>query len=101
MIRKVRWAGLLLLLVPIWPKATIAAQLYVTWTDNSYNEAGFQIERKPETDDTFTPIVTVGQNITTYVDTAVESGITYCYQVSAFNADGISTPSNIACSQAQ
>jgi len=47
MVRKKRWLTALgVLLVPIWPGVAAAAQLRLTWTDNSYNEAGFQIERR-------------------------------------------------------
>jgi len=102
MVLKKRWlTGLLLLLVPAWPGAAPAAQLHLTWTDNSYNEAGFQIERRMGTTGTLTPIITVGMNITAYVDPTVTAGITYCYQVRAFNAGGASAPSNVVCRQGQ
>ena len=94
-------AGLLLLLVLTWPGVAPAAQLHLTWIDNSYDEAGFQIERRIETTGTFTPITTVGMNITAYVDTTVAAGTTYCYQVRSFNAGSTSAPSNVACLPAQ
>jgi hypothetical protein len=94
-----RMMSALLLLVLIWPGAACAAQLRLTWADNSYNEAGFLIERRWETEDTFIPITTVGMNITAYVDTTVDAGITYCYQVSAFSAEGVSAPSTEVCGQ--
>jgi hypothetical protein len=75
MVIKKRWlTGLLLLLVPAWPGAAPAAQLRLTWTDNSYDEAGFQIERRMGTTGTLTPIITVGMNITAYVDPTVTAG---------------------------
>jgi hypothetical protein len=96
-----RMMSVLLLLGLIWPGAAPAAQLRLTWTDNSSNEAGFLIERRAETEDTFTPLTTVGMNITAYVDPTVEAGITYCYQVRAFAADGDSAPSTEVCGPGQ
>src|SRR5262249_32411608 len=75
----------------------IAAQLILTWTDNSTNEDGFKIERKTGTDGTYTQVATVGVNVTSYTDSSLTDGITYCYQVLAFNSTGDSLPSNEAC----
>jgi hypothetical protein len=91
--------SVLLLRGLIWPGAAPAAQLRVTWTDNSSNEAGFLIERRVETEDTFTPLTTVGMNITAYVDPTVDAGISYCYPVRAFAADGDSALSKGGCGQ--
>ena len=92
-----RWAltGLLLLVsVPAW-----AAQNILTWTDNSTNELSFNIERKAEACTgtlAFAPLASVGTNITTYTDSAVVEGVTYCYRVNASNTAGVSTYSNTA-----
>lgn len=40
-------------------------------------------------------LTAVGQNVITYVDTAVTQGATHCYTVDAFNT-GTSAPSNVA-----
>jgi hypothetical protein len=74
----------------------------LAWTDNSDNETGFRIERC--TGDTltcaagpFSPIATVGANVTTYSDTTVAASTTYTYRVWSFNGAGDSaTPSNTA-----
>ena len=94
-----RMSGVLLVLVLIWPEVTPAAQLRLTWMDNSYNEAGFLIERRAETEDTFTPLTTVGMNITAYVDYTVDAGTIYCYRVRAFSAEEVSAASQEVCGQ--
>ena len=94
-----RMSGVLLVLVLIWPEVTPAAQLRLTWMDNSYNEAGFQIERRAETEDTVTPLTTVGMNITAYVDYTVDAGTIYCYRVRAFSAEEVSAASQEVCGQ--
>ena len=89
--------GALLLASLAWPVAADAAQLTLTWTGNSTNEAGFKIERKTGTGGTFAQIATTGVNATSYVD--VGGGTTYCYRVRAFNTVGDSAYSNEACSR--
>ncbi|RPJ32254.1 MAG: hypothetical protein EHM35_11630, partial [Planctomycetaceae bacterium] len=56
----------------------------LAWTDNSTDETGFVIERA-ENGGAFSPLASVGANITTYADTAVFGGITYDYRVAAVN----------------
>jgi hypothetical protein len=63
----------------------------LTWTDNSGNETGFQIERSAD-GTTFTQIATVGANVTTYQDSGVNKA--YYYRVRAFNSAGNSGYSN-------
>src|SRR5882724_4393894 len=75
-----------------------AAQLTLTWTDNSTNESGFKIERKTDTAGIYAQVATVGVNATSYSDVNLATGTTYCYQVRAFNSAEISAPSNEACS---
>ena len=86
--------ALLLLAAPAW-----AASNVLTWTDNSANELNFNIERKAEACagiGGFAPLATVGTNVTTYTDSAVIEGVTYCYRVNASNTAGISAFSNTA-----
>ena len=87
--------GLLLLsAVPAW-----AASNVLTWTDNSTNEAAFNIERKAEACTgtlPFAALATVGTNVTTYTDSAVTEGATYCYRLNASNSAGVSAYSNTA-----
>jgi FtsP/CotA-like multicopper oxidase with cupredoxin domain len=61
----------------------------LTWTDNSINETNFRIERANEP--TFTTglaTFTVGQNVTTFVDTTIQNNRTYSYRVLASNVVG-------------
>jgi hypothetical protein len=94
-----RMSSVLLLLVLISPEVAPAAQLRLTWADNSHNEAGFLIERRTETEATFTPLTTVGMNITAYVDPTVDAGTIYCYRVRVFTTAEDSAPSNEVCGQ--
>jgi hypothetical protein len=73
------------------------AQLTLSWQDNSDNEDSFTIERKTGTNGTYNQIALVSANITSYVDTAVTSGVTYCYRVDATNSAGASAYTNEAC----
>lgn len=67
----------------------------LTWTDNSNNENGFIIERESQGPDAFAVIDTVPANTSTYVDNTV-SYLAYNYRVTAFNAFGQSSYSNVA-----
>src|SRR5918999_6235504 len=71
-----------------WLSHSSAADLQLSWTDNSDNESGFAIERKTDTSGTFAPIATVGTNVTTYVDSGLAAATNFCYRVRAFNSAG-------------
>jgi hypothetical protein len=73
-----------------------AASLRLTWADNSNNESGFTVERQTA-GGSFSQIATLGANVTSYTDSGLVSGRTYCYTVRAFNAAGSSDPTNMAC----
>ena len=88
---------LLLLAAMIWPGEAKAAQVTLTWADNSTNEDSFKIERKIGTTGTFAQIATVGADISSYIDTGLTVGTNYCYRVRAFNASGDSAYSNENC----
>jgi hypothetical protein len=55
------------------------------------------VERKTETTGTYARIAATGTGITTYTDSGVVAGTTYCYRVMAVNAVGTSGYSNEAC----
>jgi hypothetical protein len=76
------------------------AQLTLSWNDNSSNEGNFEIERKTGTSGTYTRVTLVGANATSYVDTTVTRGVTYCYRVRAVNTAGASAYTNEACGTA-
>jgi hypothetical protein len=77
--------------------AVSAAQLTLDWMDNSVGTANFTIERKTETTGTYMPIATTSTGTTTYVDSSVVAGTTYCYRVKASNTLADSGYSNDAC----
>jgi hypothetical protein len=73
-----------------------AAQLRLSWSDNSDNEEGFEIQRmNPDTE--FFVVAIVGTNATSYADQNLAAGSTYCYRVRAFSAEAISDYSNLGC----
>lgn len=67
----------------------------LNWTDSASNEDGFKVERHSTATTTFSEIVSVGANITTYTDSGLSAN-TYTYRVRAFNSGGFSLYSNTA-----
>jgi hypothetical protein len=76
-----------------------AAQLTLSWIDSSEGFAAFLIERSEETqsETTFIAFAEVPAGVTSYVDTSVVEGVTYCYRVQAYNVAATSVYSNLAC----
>jgi Bacterial Ig domain/Divergent InlB B-repeat domain len=74
-----------------------AAQLTASWIDNSDGGATTRIERRLGTDTVYAPIADVTPGLTSYIDASLDSGTTYCYRASAYNAAGASPYSNEAC----
>src|SRR5205807_1650733 len=64
----------LVLTAVVWPVESNAAQLTLTWTDNSTNEDGFAIERKTGTTGTYAQIATVGPRVTSDTGSAFSGG---------------------------
>ena len=75
----------------------MAAQLQLTWIDNSTDEIGFKVQRKTGTTGTYADIASVGANVTSYTDSSLMNATTYCFRVNAFNANGNSPYSPEAC----
>ncbi len=99
-----RWISAQTILIPLLLLVAMtcygeagAAQLRLTWTDNSNDEDGFKIERKLGQAGTFSQVATVGPNIISYTDTGLTGETTYCFRVRAFNAAGDSAYSNENC----
>ena len=67
----------------------------LAWTDNSSNEASFEIERSLDGSN-FVAAGSVGAGVTTFADTGRSPNTTYWYRVYANNAGGASGYSNIA-----
>jgi subtilisin family serine protease len=86
--------------VPIAPSSLSAtpistSQIDLSWTDNSYGEQGFKIERKASGGD-YSQIATVGEDVTTYSDAGLKGASTSSYRIRAYNATGNSDFSNEA-----
>ncbi len=75
---------------------TTARTITLSWTDNSSNEEGFQIERRISTQPAFVSIATVTANSVSYADTGLTPHTTYYYRVCAFNQTVTSTYTNSA-----
>jgi alpha-tubulin suppressor-like RCC1 family protein/subtilisin family serine protease len=86
---------------PVAPKSLTAVVVSATrvdlaWTDDSFNESGFKIERKLDTSGTYASIGTVGAGVSSYSDATTIGGNLYFYRVSATNSYGDSPYSNEA-----
>ncbi len=57
-----------------------AAQISLSWVDNSGGTATFGVERKTGTTGTYAQIGTTGAGVTTFADSTVVAGTTYCYR---------------------
>jgi hypothetical protein len=87
----------LLLAVLATSSLAVAAQLSLTWNDNSSNEEGFRIERRIGASTTYQQLASVTSNTTSYNDLNLTNSTTYCYRVLAFNSAGSSGYSNENC----
>jgi hypothetical protein len=87
---------LLLLATLFFTTSAAAAQLTLVWSDASNNEAGFRIERRIS-GGSFAQVAVLAANVTSFVDSSVTAGTTYCYRVRAYNQQVVSAYSNEAC----
>ena len=76
--------------------AVSTSRIDLTWTDNSSNESGFEIERKTGSDGTYSRIATVASNTISYSDTGLEAFVIYYYRVRAYNSEKNTEYSNEA-----
>jgi N-acetylneuraminic acid mutarotase len=65
----------------------------LTWTDNSSNELGFQVDQSPD-GITFSNITTTSPNVIVFTATNLNPGIQYYFRVRATNSSGNSAYSN-------
>jgi len=79
----------------LYADAPACDQIDLSWTDNSDNEDGFEIERRTDGSN-FTQIDTVGANVNTYNDTALAEETQYWYRIRAYNDAGDSDYSTTA-----
>src|SRR5580765_4199668 len=76
-----------------------AAQLTLTWVE-AVGATQYLVERENISLGLFAEIARIGADATSYADTAVLHGITYCYRLRAAGAAGYSDYSNVACGAA-
>lgn len=79
--------------VPIAPSGLATStvtptSILITWTDNSSNETGFQIERSVDNNSAFSLLTTTAAGATSYNDTGLDEGRRYHYRVRATNGAG-------------
>lgn len=84
---------------PVAPSALAAGvvtanSVSLSWTDNSSNELGFRVERRPP-GGTFATVASVAADTATAVDASTTPATDYEYRVVAFNSGGDSLPSAI------
>lgn len=75
--------------------ANSPTQVTLTWADRSNDETHFKVDRSTN-GGSYGTIAWVAANLTAFVDKGRNSGVTYSYRVSSYNANGTSAPSNIA-----
>jgi Divergent InlB B-repeat domain len=101
LLQKLSLIFLLIVISLSWKNEIIAGELALSWTDSSNNESGFGIERKTGTAGTFTQIAILAAGVSSYTDSGLVEGTTYCYRLRAFNTAGNSAYSNEACATAR
>ena len=72
------------------------SQINLSWADNSFDELGYKIERKGESEKIFSEIDDVDANGTSYSDSGLEPYTTYSYRIRAYNNHGNSDYSDEA-----
>jgi mono/diheme cytochrome c family protein len=81
--------------------AASAAQINLSWNDNSSDEAGFKIERSASANGPFSVIASVASNMKTYADLNLAAATTYFYRVKASNSAGDSAYTNTVSATTQ
>lgn len=84
--------------LPLGPADLVAivmssSQIDLTWTDRSWNESGFRIERSANGSN-FTEAGTTESGVTNYSNTGLSPATVYYYRVYSYNASGNSEFSN-------
>lgn len=80
---------------PVAPSALSAtaassSQINLSWTDNASNETNYIVSRSSTSGGTYTDIITLGANVSSYSNTGLTAGTTYFYKVRATNSYGAS-----------
>lgn len=70
--------------------------IQLNWNDNSNNENGFFIYRRPAGSGSFVLLAVASANATSYLDVVGTCNGTFEYQVTSYNGDGESNSTNMA-----
>jgi hypothetical protein len=81
--------------------ANSSSQITLTWTDNSNNETGFQVERSLTSGSGFAPVTTTAANAVTFANTGLAASTTYYYRIRSTNTAGTSAYSATASASTQ
>ena len=85
----------MVILLPMVSLATLsAAEVTLSWNDNSSNETGFRVERSTD-GSSFSVLGTVAADVTAYIDETTQPSSTYWYRVCAWNEFGSSGYTNV------
>jgi hypothetical protein len=87
------------LVVALGPSIAHAAQLDLNWVDDSGGQASFIVRRAPDGTGGYVNIVQLPPGVTSFRDTSVSLGTTYCYQVAGVQDGTVSAFSTVACAQ--
>jgi len=68
---------------------------FLSWSHNSPDESGFQLERSEDNGDSFALYAEIGANMLTFLETGLELERIYQYRIRAFNEVDTSDYSNI------
>jgi len=94
---KIIQRGLVSLLLVFFVALSKAADLTLTWKDNSANEDGFVIQRSPGIGaPVFAEVARVAKDVTSWTDTGLANATSFSYRVAAFNPGGTSAFTNTA-----
>ncbi len=77
-------------------KVKSSSKIKLTWSDNSYGEDGFKIERKTDVGGIYAQVAVAAANSTSYTDTGLEKSTTYFYRIMAYRGTNNSEISNEA-----
>ena len=76
------------------------SQIDLSWTDTSSDELGFRVERSLD-GNSWQTATNLNANTTAYSDSGLQANSLYSYRVLAYNASGVSGPSNTASATTQ
>ena len=84
--------------IPTLMTATVVgySRIDLAWSDNATSESGYKLQRTRDTTGSWTEIVALPANSTSYPDTGLTDGARYFYRAFAYNGGGNSGYSNVA-----